>query len=147
MKLDHIFHELRELASKAQALDGTTPSESLATFLKGLENGSLTVSKQTRDLKVKAKASPSKSRPKKDAETVAKTICELSSKLKATFSSDQSFEQTVQVVESSGLSKENVIELYNSIFETNKTFPKSVTKLALFDAIRKDRIAKVRAAS
>lgn len=147
MKLKLISLELRTLVSKAQEYDGSFPSASLETFLKGLENGSLRVSKQAPQAKTKRSASKPNSKPKRDAETVAKTISELSLKLKEAFGSDDRFEQTVQAVESSGLSKENVIALYNSVFGAEKSFPKSVTKEALFNAIRKDRIAKVRAAS
>jgi Glu-tRNA(Gln) amidotransferase subunit E-like FAD-binding protein len=145
MNLSSISQELRTLVSKANEFDGSSPSAALETFLKDLENGSLIFSKDTAEAKPKRRASTSKAKPKKDAETVARTISELSSKLRAAFTSDDSFEQTVQALETSGLSKENVIELYNSVFGANKTFPKSVTKQALFNAIRKDRIAKVRA--
>ena len=78
---------------------------------------------------------------------MANTISELSSRLKAAFESDEKFERTVQDLEESGLTKASVIEVYNAVFDTRKSFPKSVSKDALMKALRKDRIAKVRAAS
>lgn len=147
MNISEYLNELRGLLDELKQSNGLVPSLALETFLKDLENGSLTVSAANRRLGTKSRASTLKSKPKKDPAAVAKTISELSSRLMATFGSDDSFEQTVQAVESSGLTKENVIELYNTVFGANKAFPKSVTKQALFNAIRKDRIAKVRAAS
>ena len=78
---------------------------------------------------------------------MAQTIAELSARLKANFASDESFEQGVKALESSGLTKANVVKVYNAVFDTEKSFPKSVTKAALLNALRKDRIARVRAAS
>jgi hypothetical protein len=147
MNINAHLDELRGLLAELEKSKGLVPSLALEIFLKDLENGSLTVMAAKKQLKTTSPASTSKSKQKKDPATVAKTISELSSRLRATFGSDDSFEQTVRAVESSGLTKENVIELYNSVFGANKAFPKSVTKQALFNAIRKDRIAKVRAAS
>jgi hypothetical protein len=77
----------------------------------------------------------------------AKTIEQLAAKLRETFMSDASFEAAVSEAAASNLSKENVVQLYNRLFDTNRKFSKALTKPDLFNAIRRDRIARVRARS
>lgn len=148
MNTKELVGELRELLGQLEALAGVKPSNALNAFLAQIESESLTFKKQNTSVKSK-RVGPTavKPRTKKDPEAVAKTIGELAARLKANFASDDSFEKTVQAVEDSGLTKEGVVQIYNSVFEVNRTFPKSTTRQALLNALRKDRIAKVRAAS
>lgn len=72
------------------------------------------------------------------------TIQQLAARLQRSFESDAGFEAAISQAEASGLTKDNVVELYNRIFQTSRSFPKSVTKPALFKVIRQDRMKKVR---
>lgn len=148
MKRKELVSEIKELLRRLENLDGTRPSADLETFLKDLENEALTFKRDDASEKPKRKRAATKAaRSRKDPDAVANTIADLAQRLRASFASDESFEANVQAVEASGLTKDAVVQVYNSVFGGNRTFPKSVTKQALLNAIRKDRIAKVRAAS
>lgn len=75
---------------------------------------------------------------------MSETIQQLAARLERAFENDSNFEAAVSQAEASGLSKDNVVELYNRVFQTSRNFPKSVTKPGLFKAIRQDRLKKVR---
>jgi Glu-tRNA(Gln) amidotransferase subunit E-like FAD-binding protein len=148
MNSNEILTELRSLIAELKSLGGSAPSTVLLEFVEGLENSSLSISSKTARKSATTSRSPKKRAAKKqDPNAVAETIAELSTKLKEAFRNDESFEQTVQRLEESGLTKANVIKVYNAVFDTNKSFPKSVTKSSLLNTLRKDRISRVRAAS
>tara|TARA_R110000803_G_scaffold38526_1_gene83376 strand:+ start:4097 stop:4543 length:447 start_codon:yes stop_codon:yes gene_type:complete len=148
MNKTRLIADIKKLINELEASGGSAPSPLVLEFIDGLENQTFTISTNTAP---KSKTTPRKPRKtaarKKDPVAVANTISELSSRLKAAFESDEKFERTVQDLEESGLTKASVIEVYNAVFDTRKSFPKSVSKDALMKALRKDRIAKVRAAS
>jgi hypothetical protein len=143
MNKQQAIKELNSLLSELENATGRRPSEGLRTFLSKLENSSFTISSKSTGKARRQKAPALRRGSRKDPEAVAQTIAEL----KANFASDESFEQGVKALESSGLTKANVVKVYNAVFDTEKSFPKSVTKAALLNALRKDRIARVRAAS
>ncbi len=149
MKPEQAAEEILELLDELEHLRGRKPSKELVAFLSSMSsvNTPETISKHPKQNR-KAVA-PKKRRPRKrkDPAAVAKTIQHLSIRLRENFSSDTQFEQSVQALAESGLTKANVIKVYNELFDTNKDFPKSVTKIALLKALRKDRIARIRAAS
>jgi hypothetical protein len=147
MNKQQAIKELNSLLSELENATGRRPSEGLRTFLSKLENSSFTISSKSTGKARRQKAPALRRGSRKDPEAVAQTIAELSARLKANFASDESFEQGVKALESSGLTKANVVKVYNAVFDTEKSFPKSVTKAALLNALRKDRIARVRAAS
>lgn len=78
---------------------------------------------------------------------MAKTIEQIADKLRANFMSDTNFEAAMSEATECGLTRDNVVQLYNKLFDTERKFGKSVTKPDLFNAIRRDRIARVRARS
>lgn len=75
---------------------------------------------------------------------MSKTIDELAAKLREAFASDSSFEEAINAPTVQKLSKSNVVTLFNRVFETSREFPKSLTKPDLFNAIRRERVARVR---
>ncbi|KCZ56752.1 hypothetical protein [Hyphomonas chukchiensis] len=148
MNKARLIADLKSLMKDVEDLGGNAPSSLLLEFVTGLENQTFTISTKTTRKPSGIPRKPRKTAAgKKDPAAVANTISELSSKLRAAFESDEKFERTVQDLEESGLTKASVIEVYNAVFDTRKSFPKSVSKDALLKALRKDRIAKVRAAS
>lgn len=145
------LHTVREISRLLRTLATSgiqVPDQEIFSALTRWENGLLTEEAEILQPKPKSprrkKAAP---RPEKDEAAVAKKIDDLASRLRDAFPSDENFEKTVQDVESSGLTKSSVIELYKAVFGGGRSFPKSATKQSLLNAIRKDRIAKVRAAS
>lgn len=146
MKPEEAVREIVALLAELERLGGAVPSPALRKFLRSLE------ARNKNNLELRSEGSPSR-RPrvaaggKKDSALMAKTIDELASKLRENFMSDTAFEATVNEAAASGLSKDNVVALYNRLFETKRTFPRSATKPDLFNAIRRDRIARVRARS
>ncbi len=141
------IRELYSLLNELEEATGRRPSEGLKEFLSKLENSSFTISSKTTGKTRRHKSPVPRRASRKDPQVVAQTIADLTAKLKANFASDESFEQSVKALESSGLTKATVVKVYNAVFDTDKSFPKSVTKAALLNALRKDRIARVRAAS
>ncbi len=78
---------------------------------------------------------------------MSKTIEELATKLRNAFESDSSFEAAINEPKVQKLSKPNVVTLFNRVFNTTRAFPKSLTKPDLFNAIRRERINRVRGGS
>jgi hypothetical protein len=134
--------EIEELASKSDVISPDT-----RTFISLLSNH---LERTLPDSAAVPKRKPrsTASKPKRKGVTdVAETISQLSAKLKAAFSDDAEFENAVRSVEESGLKKSHVVDLYNQVLGTNKSFPKSATMEKLLDSLRKDRIRMIRAAS
>jgi hypothetical protein len=143
--------EILKLVLELESLGGSQPSDRLRSVLESdsdiVVKKPATRTKQTSPVTSDAAKVGARTSPKKDATKVTKTISEISTKLKQAFESDSSFEQGVRDLESSGLTKAHVAQVYKEVIGSSKTFPKSVTKEALLDALRKDRIMKIRAAS
>jgi hypothetical protein len=122
--------EIEELASKSDVISPDT-----RTFISLLSNH---LERTLPDSAAVPKRKPrsTASKPKRKGVTdVAETISQLSAKLKAAFSDDAEFENA------------HVVDLYNQVLGTNKSFPKSATMEKLLDSLRKDRIRMIRAAS
>lgn len=75
---------------------------------------------------------------------MSKTIDELAQKLRDAFNSDDRFESALNDPRVQGLSKANVVTLYNRVFEEPRRLAKSMTKPEVFNAIRRERISRVR---
>jgi len=146
MKPEEAVREISALLAELERLGGEKPSLALRSFLRSLAN------RNDHKVQLGISESPSKrlrvaKSAKKDPALMSKTIEELAAKLRQNFMSDAAFEATVSEAAASGLSKDNVVSLYNQLFDTRRTFPRSATKPDLFNAIRRDRIARVRARS
>lgn len=76
---------------------------------------------------------------------MAKTIEDLAVKLRAAFDSDDQFERLLQEPHTQKLSKANVVSLFKSVFGTERPLGKSLTKPDMFNAIRRERISRMRA--
>lgn len=135
--------EITKLLQEAERRGMPAISADLHLFLQELAVCGGLKKKSTR----RAGSSPSGRRPRgrKDEAEVAKTIDELAAKLKSAFQSDERFEEVISRPEAQSLSKANVVTLYNRVFETNHKFAAKLTKPDLFEAIRKERIKRVRA--
>ncbi len=138
--------ELQQLLGELKRLGGSSPSPELTAFLSSF--GKRNVRKEP----LSVDAGPSEStrvarRPRvRDPEAMARTVEDLARKLRAAFRSDAQFEAVISEASKSDLTKDNVIKLYNVLFETNRRFGGS-TKPQVYNAIRRDRIARVRASS
>ncbi len=146
-----VKREIQMLVAELESLGGSRPSKKLKSALDS--DADIVVKKsETRIPRSSASGYSGDSiratKPRKrGSEDVAKSISEISARLRQAFESDASFEAGVRDLEASDLTKAHVIEIYRSVIGTSKTFPKSVTKAALLKALRKDRITKIRAAS
>lgn len=134
--------EILELLEEAKRLGGSSISTELENFLKELSACGGLKKKSTRR---PGTSTPRPTSRRKDPLQVAKTIEELAKKLRDAFQSDQRFEEVIRRPEAQGLSKANVVTLYNRVFETQHKFSAKLTKPDLFEAIRKERIKRVRA--
>lgn len=143
--------EIQRLISELEARGGSKPSEALRA---ALDSDSDIVVKKPASKTKQPSNSTTTSVPKrakksnrKDASQVAYSISEITARLKQAFESDASFEAGVRDLETSGLSKAHVAEIYKEVIGSSKSFPKNATKDELLNALRKDRIMKLRAAS
>jgi FtsZ-interacting cell division protein YlmF len=149
MKPSQAAKEITSLAEASARLGGPEMSPELASFLE-----ELAVSpglKAVRKAKRKDQGSSMRKAPrvgarsKQHAESdMAKTIDELARKLRAAFHSDDQFESVLSDPEAQTLSKAAVVTLYNRIFEEARPIAKSMTKPEVFNAIRRERISRVR---
>jgi hypothetical protein len=137
--------EIEALLAELEARGGTRASNELREFLASLSKKN---ERKTR-LTTANDASPNRvaRRPARDPVAMAKTIEELAGKLRTHFMSDANFEAAMAEVANSNLTKDNVVKLYNAVFETDRKFGKALSKPDLLNAIRRDRIARVRARS
>lgn len=124
----HVAHEA-ELRSFAQAL---------------VETGDAQVADTLRLMKTREarRAESTTPRRRRGPQDVSQGVKDLIAKLRSAFGDDSTFEQTVD--DASKLPKAAIVEVYNGLFETSKKFPKSVTKPDLLNALRRERIARVR---
>jgi hypothetical protein len=137
--------ELHKLLAELEASGGTRPSAELREFLNSLSKRT----ERKTQLTTANDHSPNgvAKRRVRDPAAMAKTIEELARRLRTHFMSDDQFEAAIAEAANSNLSKDNVVQLYNAVFETDRKFGKAMTKPDLFNAIRRDRIARVRARS
>lgn len=143
MKPAQAAKEIEKLLREAERLGATPISAQLSSFLQELAACDGLKKKSTR--RAGSSSPPRPPRARKDEAEVAKTIDELAAKLRGAFQSDERFEEVISRPEAQGLSKANVVVLYNRVFETKHKFPAKLTKPDLFEAIRKERIKRVRA--
>lgn len=139
--------ELQSLLADLETRGGKMPSPELRAFLETLSKRNARNARLSSANESSGSKGVARKRRRPDPQTMAKTVEQLVAKLNAAFMSDASFEKVVQEAASSDLTKENVVKLYNELFATERKFPKSATKPDLFNAIRRDRIARVRARS
>lgn len=78
---------------------------------------------------------------------MAKTIDEMAQKLRGAFDSEERFETVLADPKTKKLSKAGVVTLYNSVFESPRPLARSMTKPEIFNAIRRERINRVRGRS
>lgn len=140
--------EIVALLEEAERLGGSKMSPELSEFLRELaDSGGLKKSaRRTRGTSTGG-AGGRVPRPPRDEATMSKTIDELAAKLQSAFASDTSFEEVMNEPVVQKLSKPNVVVLFNRVFRTHREFPKSLTKPDLFNAIRRERVARVRGSS
>lgn len=139
-------NEILRLLAELEMLGGSSASPDLMKFLASLQARKERKVRLTGASDAAPKTSVAKRRVR-DPAAMSKTIEELAAKLRTHFMSDAQFEVVMSEVANSNLSKDNVVQLYNAVFETDRKFGKSMTKPDLFNAIRRDRIARVRARS
>ena len=148
MNTSQAAKELIALLQEGQRRGTPAPSEELQRFLSELsESGGL---KKPRKKKVTSKTGVSKAasprvgaRPKKPTGAeMAKTIEELAKKLRDSFENPSSFETVLNDPQTQGLSKANVVTLYNHVFEQQPS--KSMSKPEIFNAMRRERINWIR---
>ena len=87
------------------------------------------------------------SRPKRPVVDMSKTIEELAARLRDAFENSSSFETVLSAPETKGLSKANIVTLYNRVFQPEQPLPKSLTKPEILNAMRRERINRVRGRS
>jgi hypothetical protein len=137
--------ELKMLLDELRRRGGSAPSPELNSFLESLGR------RNVRKTRLSEATEPSREKVAKrrvrDPDAMAKTIKELAAKLRASFMSDLQFEAAVTEAAECKLTRDNVVQLYNELFETDRKFSKSASKPDVFNAIRRDRIARVRARS
>jgi len=131
--------ETLKLLETLKALGGPSPSPELQSYLRK----ALGKSAQRSASPVGRSTSATAGR-KSGKTNMFETIQQLAARLERAFENDSGFEAAVSQAEASGLTKDNVVELYNRVFRTSRNFPKNVTKPGLFKAIRQDRLKKVR---
>lgn len=148
MKPSDAATEIHSLADELLARGGAAMSDDLRVFLAELSSiSTLPVRKSTRST---ARQSETKTRrvgtsPKRPSKAeMSKTIDELAKKLRETFNSDDSFEKLLSDPVVQGLSKANVVDLYKRVFDAPRPLAKSLTKPDVFNAIRRERITRVR---
>lgn len=78
---------------------------------------------------------------------MSKTIEELASRLRDAFQNQASFETVLRAPETQGLSKANIVTLYNQVFRPEQPLAKSLTKPEILNAMRRERINRVRGGS
>jgi len=138
--------ELQQLLGELKRLGGPNPSPELEAFLRELGRRNVRREALGNDVGPSGGTRVARKRRVRDLEAMARTIEELARKLRAAFKSDAQFEAVISEASKSDLTKDNVIKLYNTLFETNRKFGGS-TKPEVYNAIRRDRIARVRAGS
>lgn len=140
--------EIEKLLRELELRGGPSPSDELVKFLKQIRvNPLLGKSDKPSNKPPTRTTKKSESRRRRSPKDVSGTISELADRLRANFKSDEDFEKSVKELADSGLTKANVVKVYNSVFDSEKTFPTKTTKAALLTAFRKDRIAKLRASA
>ncbi len=78
---------------------------------------------------------------------MSKTIEELAARLREAFENQASFETVLTAPETQGLSKANIVTLYNRVFGSEQPLAKSLTKPEILNAMRRERINRVRGRS
>ena len=151
MKIADISAELKRLLAEAKRAGVSSELEGVVDKWLDVNSRSSLTLKQAETL-LTGSSAPSKTqrgarkppKPKRDPAAVSKTIEQIVATLSATFNNDMTFEASVKEAEDSSLTKDNVVAIYNQLFRTDKKFSKSVRKPDLFNAIRRERIARVR---
>ncbi|MEL7540436.1 MAG: hypothetical protein AAGJ51_05995 [Pseudomonadota bacterium] len=138
MKTEEAFQEISRLLIQLERLGGSKPSEPLADFIAARIHSKLKNSADSHERPKRRNAREQK---------MAETVMQMTARLRASFDSDSEFETVVKKLARREVTKEGVVRIYNELFDKDRSFPKSMTKSALVDAIRKDRIAHIRAAS
>ncbi len=149
MKPADAAKEILALAEASARLGGPAPSEALRTFLDELavSPGLKAVRKSTRTGKGDSASGATRvgTRAKWSTEAeMSKTIDDLARRLREAFNSDDRFESVLSDPQTQKLSKANIVTLYNRVFEEPRPLSKSMTKPDVFNAIRRERISRVR---
>lgn len=149
MKPADAARELSRIVVASQRLGGPAPSPELQRFLADLAKASgLDAVKKTKTSEGRQKAGGASrvgSRAKRaNGATMSKTIEQLAQKLRDAFQSDEQFERALADPEMQTLPKASMVVLYNCIFDEPRPIAKSMTKTEVFNAIRRERIARAR---
>lgn len=149
MKPADAARELSRIIAASQQLGGPVPSAELQQFLLDLAAApalrAVKKSKTSKPSQTRGGALRVGSRVKRASEaTMSKTIEQLAQKLRNAFQSDEQFEQVLAGLEMQTLPKASVVVLYNRIFTEPRPIAKSMTKTEIFNAIRRERIARAR---
>lgn len=141
-------NEIIALAEELVRRGGPQMSPELREFVEQLGHtpGLKAVRKSKRtDGKDSADARRVGSRAKRSTEAeMSKTIDELAQLLRDSFSSDDRFERALNDPRVQGLSKANVVILFKRLFDDSRPPPKSMTKPEVLNAMRRERISRVR---
>lgn len=141
--------EILALAEASERLGGPSMSDALRDFVSEMATTSAAPAvKRASTIGTRKSANKAPrvgARVKRITEAdMSKTIDELAQKLREAFYSDDQFERVLTAPETQGLSKANVVTLYNRVFQEPRPISKSMTKPDVFNAIRRERISRVR---
>lgn len=146
MKPEQAAAEIITLLQEGERRGAPAPSAALTQFLRRLsesKNSATLAPQQSNKLQKRVGSA----RARLSEAEMSSTIDQIAAKLRAAFPSDAAFEALITEPTVQSLSKPNVVALFNRVFDTSRTFPKAVTKPDLFNAMRRERISRVRGMS
>lgn len=149
MKTTQAAKEIIALLEEAVSRGASSPSAELRGFLDELAL-SPGLKKPRKKAETKSRRTSSGSEPrvgtrrKRPEVDMSKTIEELAARLRDAFENQSSFENVLSAPETQGLSKANIVTLYKRVFGPEQPLSKSLTKPEIINAMRRERINRVR---
>ena len=149
MKTREAAHQIIALLQEGATRGAPVASAELMAFLQELAE-SPGLKKPRNKLSTKSRTTSPSSEPRARPRTprkevdMSKTIEELAARLREAFGNQASFENVLNAPETQGLTKANIVTLYTRVFGADQRLSKSLTKPEILNAMRRERINRVR---
>lgn len=153
MKTADAAKQIIALLEENEARGGSSVSPDLRAFLEelaaspGLKKPRKKSETKSRKTLVETAPRVGTGRKRPTEVEMSKTIDELAARLRSAFENQASFETVLTGAEAQGLSKANIVTLYNQVFQPEQPLSKSLTKPEILNAMRRERINRVRGRS
>lgn len=152
MKTSEAARQIIALLEEGVTRGVPAASAELMTFLEelaqspGLKKSRKKLSTKSRTTSLGSEARVKPRKPPKEVD-MSKTIEEIAARLREAFGNQASFETVLNAPETQGLTKANIVTLYNRVFGSEQRLSKSLSKPEILNAMRRERINRVRGAS